>query len=450
MTGMELQGHGGVAVAELAGPPPQYEAGMQALGELLDLDGLRKIEIGASPGDFVRSPFFYGHEGVVQTPLEPMHSRWGEHVTIFDKLEVEQRMVAFKVRGAYAGGEDIMRRFPSVQSLVTHSAGNHALGTAQFVKAWNIRNGAVVVDDEGRIIRRHPERMLKAHIFLPAKASGEKVGRILRYSDFGVTLHQGGKDLAAAEKLSLQFLGQLNAGLPPELPVAAQLHPYANPAVWVGQSTALLEVFVQLRNMYGPKALQEIPLEYDLGYGGGGLANGSALLMNFLKEWGLVHHDSKVKAWQMDGCDSTVRALWRLDRGLSLKKLFGPGEFDPSADGTAVEHPDPGNLALTKYLRDKGVLEVGSVPKSEVGRVMDNHPALPEPAGALGAAGAELSLDGQMAYWIANGCGPEDRRYVVRALSGGNRSEATVTEFRASQLAAAVGHRSLSAAFPRW
>ena len=434
-----------LAFAEANPIPPQYEAGLEALADLLDLGALYKADMSVSVEDILRSRFFYGLEGVTQTPLETAWSPW-DHLQTFDKLEVEQPVRAFKVRGAYAGGDAAMQRYPTTRHLVTHSAGNHGLGVAQFVKSWNIRTGAIRIDQDGRVVYRDPSRMLQGHIFVADGASPDKVERLQAFAQFGAELHIGGADLGQAEANSLDFLKAMNADQAADEPLAQQIHPYKNPDVMAGQATGLLETVFQLRDYYG--LTNEQPLHYYVGYGGGGLANGSAVLMSLLKHWGMVHPDSKVIAVQMERCDSTVRALARLDSGQTdLGDLFyrdeEVDEFDASADGTAVRQPDPDNLALTRFLRDQGHLEVGTVTKPEVARIMRIHPAKPEPAGSLGAAGAEAYERQQGPRWIAQGPTEADRAVVVRVISGGNRSEATLDHFDSHRPRVACGAGSL-------
>lgn len=422
---------------ELASPPPQYEAVVLALSDIIDLQALSRLDMSLGVEDLVRSRSFYGYEGVVMSPLEPAHSMW-EHARHFDKLEVEQSVRAFKARGAYAGGEAAMHEHPTLRHLITHSAGNHGLGVAQFVKSWNIRTGAVQVDREGNFLVADENRMLYADIFVPDGASVDKQQRLLAFRNFGARLHVGGADLGEAHGRAMTELTRLNASQPVDKPLAKEIHPYRDPHVMAGQATALLETVLQLRDYYG--ITNEVPLHYYVGCGGKGLLNGSGVLLGLLKRFGIVHPDSKVVGAQMEKCDSGVRGLQRLRYAQSaglpvdLSDLFitndGKDEFDPTADGTAVRDPDLGNLLLTQFLQRLGhVDEIRTVSKPEVAKTMRIHRAKPEPAGALGATAARVYEESLAKDWIANGPLSSDYAAVVSVISGGNRSAETVDHF---------------------
>lgn len=421
----------------------RYAEVAAALDRVVDLKPLADRQIGPGTNvetvmqDIIQLPGFYGDGAVQPTPIAKAPTSW-DHIELYDKLEIKQLVNAFKVRGAFAGGEAIMREHPRTRSLVAYTAGNHGLGLAQYVQAYNerlVHEGRVRLGKDGQVLAKDRRKLLQAHIFAPDSISPDKRERLEEYRAHGTVLYVGGDSLKAAGSRAAAFIQHANATK--GQPLARLLHPYNQPAVMAGQSTILAEARVQLQAE--GVGVQDRPLIVTGGVGGGGLALGMAVCMRRLIEAGSVHPDSCVIGVQMEGCDSLVRAFERLDRGeTDLSDLFIEGEvdhFDPSADGTAVRDPDPNNVALAYYLRSLGVFDVERVSKSAVAESMlyaERLGLVEEPAGTLGRAGREQSLRRWAPYWVADHEGTlrADTRAVWLAVSsGGNVSESTRREF---------------------
>lgn len=403
--------------------------------------------------DMMTLPEFYSPGAVRQTSLVERPSAW-EHLQVFDKLETEQSVQAFKPRGAFLACMLAVRQNPSVRHFVTASAGNHGLGVALFAEWYNNQlkmTGQVRMDVTGEVAPEDRSKLVVADVFCASTADPDK-RRMLRSRNAQV--HDTAVSLETAKLAAREHQERLGD-------TATYVDPFDDPAVMAGQSSIMLETVLQLHDQ--GVDLRNKPLQLRVGGGGFGLANGCAVLMEQLVDRGLLHPESEVIATQMEYCDATSRALGRLAHGLSLDNLFvehGVDRFDPAADGTAVRTPGAQSLPLSAYLKQKGYLRTQTVSKGAVAAAMhraEQAGHVVEPAGALPDAGFNEEVAYWSKHWVGNPSlllrpdGSIKEMVVVKVVSGGNRSEATRQAFAAEwpQNTDADAHAVLSGHFPR-
>ena len=153
------------------------------------------------------------------------------------KCECFQRMGAFKFRGAY---NTLAELAPAERKrgVVTHSSGNHAQAVALAAKLFNV----------------------KAHVVMPRTAPEIKLRAVKGY---GAEVVLCEPTMASREAGAAEIIEQTGAIL---------VHPFDDPRVVAGQSTAARELIEQAGR---PLDLILVPV------GGGGLAAGSALSARF-------------------------------------------------------------------------------------------------------------------------------------------------------------------------
>ncbi len=153
------------------------------------------------------------------------------------KCECFQRMGAFKFRGAY---NTLAELAPAERKrgVVTHSSGNHAQAVALAAKLFNV----------------------KAHVVMPRNAPEIKLRAVKGY---GAEVVLCEPTMASREAGAAEIIEQTGAIL---------VHPFDDPRVVAGQSTAARELIEQAGR---PLDLILVPV------GGGGLAAGSALSARF-------------------------------------------------------------------------------------------------------------------------------------------------------------------------
>ncbi len=394
------------------------------MGAIRHAINLEAVPYAQQARDVMKAPStFYGEGAVNQTSLTPSFNTW-DHLHDFDKNEIEQAVNAFKVRGAFYGGQAALEANPNLRMIVSASAGNHGLGVALFARWHNqrlINSGEVRIGLDGQVVPEDQDKLLQAHIFCKEGASEDKK-RMLK--DLGAIVHTEVDDVPL-ETLE-DAMGASRVFLAQNEKIAAFVHPFDDPEVMAGQSTILLETYFQLIG-HGIDPVLTPTVMY-VGAGGGGLGNGIATLMEEFIAMGWMHPDSHVVMVQQENCDAHNRATERLDQGRTdVSDLFAPGEFDASPDGTAVINPGENSLALTQELRRRGRIRIMTVSPQELAVQMQNDRRL-EPAGALARAGrqkdTEALVAANMRQWLTD---ESTRRDIVRVAvnSGGNISQAT-------------------------
>lgn len=334
-------------------------------------------------------PEMYSEGAVRVTPLTEVAP------DVFFKDERQQVTGAFKPRGAFVNCWLTLEQNPETRYLVATSAGNHAQGVGQFV-TWHNRNFGW---------------KLQAHAFMAETASDAKK---LSLRNQSAEVHDLG--FASLEEARAGAQEFVRTSLWP----AAEILPYAAPETIAGQGTIMTETLLQLWEAGVDTTAQ--PLVVRVGWGGGGLALGTAEVMKQLIDKGLVHPQSVVVAVEEVHNDSGQRGLARYDLGQTdMSSLFSSAEFDPANDGIAVQVPDLLNIAMAQKYRNEGLLVFDCVTKAQVGRAMVSNPGT-EPAGALAIA----SQQSMAATQFTEGARPLE----VCVVSGGNLTDIKFQEYR--------------------
>jgi|GEM_PF-1831225 len=398
-----------------------YETVSASLDELYNVRLLLRPEVVCDPALVVRETAF--RDALPTTPLTERYDVGGEAVRVFEKNEAVRGTGSFKEQGAFWAGWQAFQADPRTRVFAAYSAGNHAAGGSKFVNWLNasIDLGFIPRPDYITLAEWRTPATMEA--FCKTTASEDKIEKL---DAMGANINQKdvfGNDLdSLADARGAAELFVATSDTP-----AALIPPYAHEHVMAGQANTLLSSLMQLRA--AGVDLREKPVVFYAGSGGNGLANGMAVALDKLVELGAVHPESHIVACQMEGCDATQRGLARLDAGeTDMTGLFDTEAdvpFDGSADGTAVEVPDLGNLRLAQLLRDKGRMRFMTVTKAEVGQDMDRAAVLgvlEEPA--AGVAGAGLRKDLKRTLWQTPFEG-----VAVHVVSGGNCSESTRADF---------------------
>ncbi len=427
------------AVAEQTHLTPEYLVGAELYEQVQDsmyaLYNLRPFardEFVCDPSLLVREPMF--RDALPTTPLTERYDVGGDTARVFEKNEATRETGSFKEQGAFWASWNAFQENPQTRVFAAYSAGNHAAGVNKFVKYLNEGIAMGFIPRPEGVSQEEWYKPATMHAFCKTTASAEKTEKldkngahVNQHDEFGLEI----ESLDTAKKVAERFVDRS------EVPTAL-IPPYANAHVMAGQANVLLSTVMQLRE--AGMDLRAKPTVLYVGAGGNGLANGTAVALDQLVEMGVMHPASHVVACQMENCDGSRRGVERLDQGNSdMTNLFvnadGINEFDGSADGTAVEVPDLGNLLLAQHLLDKGRMRFMTVTKAETGRDMERAAVLgvqEEPAAAL--AGAALRKDLKRSTWEE----PFDG-YAVHVVSGGNASESTRVEF--AEAAKSLPHR---------
>ena len=152
---------------------------------------------------------------------------------LFFKCENFQKTGAFKARGAV---NTVLQLSSDIESVVTHSSGNHGAALAWATSLHEINSFVVVPTEASPFKRRNMER-------------------------YGATLIECGQELESRESVLQEFLKQHDATF---------IHPYDDARIITGQGTATMELLESAHN------LDQIWVPV----GGGGLASGAILAAN--------------------------------------------------------------------------------------------------------------------------------------------------------------------------
>lgn len=413
-----------VTQAEQLNGAALYEQVSASADQLFNVRPLLMPELTCDPAMLVRETVF--RDALPTTPLTERYDVGGASARVFEKNEAARETGSFKEQGAFWASWQAFQANPRTRVFVAYSAGNHAAGESKFVNWLNesIALGFITRPEGVSLAEWHTPAVMQA--FCKSTASAEKIKKLDKLGAVVNIKDEYGNELASlsdAQGAAERFVTTS------ETP-AVLIPPYANEHVMAGQANTLVSGLMQLREQ-GVDLLEK-PVVFYAASGGNGLANGMAVALDKLVELGAVHPESHIVACQMEGCDATQRGLARLDAGeTDMTNLFAEQNtpaFDGSADGTAVEVPDLGNLLLAQHLRDKGRMRFLTVTKAAVGRDMERSMIVgvaEEPAAAI--AGAGLRKDLKRELWQAPFEG-----VAVQVLSGGNASESTWQEFAAA------------------
>jgi threonine dehydratase len=269
--------------------------------------------------------------GLLRTPLidsPSLSEQYGCEVRL--KLECHQLTGSFKARGAVAA----VSRVPGAQTVVTASAGNHALGIAFACSAL------------GRA----------AEIFIPRGTDPAKVDALERFgSQIRTRVVDGSYDDT-----------ELAARQAAERPGTAFVSSYNDPLVVAGQSTVGTEALAQW-----PQADAVI-----VPVGGGGLLSGVALAC--------ADHRAPVAAWGVEPESSPAMSA-SLENGRIVRIV----ESVTSAAQGLIGNMDPDSITFA-FVREHSA---GVIVSSEeeilgaVARIYADHAIVVEPSGGAALCG---------------------------------------------------------------
>lgn len=177
---------------------------------------------------------------------------------VYLKCENFQKIGAFKARGAMNAALALDEE-ERVKGLATHSSGNHAQALARAAKILDV----------------------KSYIVMPRTAPEIKKRGVRGY---GGEIFECEPNLASRESTLAEVIKKTGA---------AEIHPFNNYEVMVGQATAAKELFADVRELDVIMA----PV------GGGGLLSGTALATKFFSP------KTKVIAGEPTGSDDAYRSL---------------------------------------------------------------------------------------------------------------------------------------------
>jgi threonine dehydratase len=325
---------------------------------------------------------FYGDMGVQRTGLTTFP---GDN-TIY-KIELGQESGAFKSRGSAYALAQAKDRNDRIHTAVTASAGNHGNGLAIGGGKLGVDVGVECVDTLSTV----------------------KAGNLRRN---GATVHAVHPDLKPAMRRAQQMAEEDEN--------IVFIHPYDDLDVIAGQSTMGYELLMDLLDQQdnGSFDLRSDSIDIYVPIGGGGLITGVACAFRWAKDNGLVGEQIRIVGVQMEGCDAMNRAVNKYRQDQEPKNLFAEGEFNPMADGTAVQ--EVGEYTLPIVADERFVADIVTVTEARLGQAMRKTGA--EPAGALATAGI-----------LAHG---DENSVNVSLVTGGNVSAETKAYFRRAELGA--------------
>ena len=384
----------------------QYE-----LRKLVDLDALAgalsrntyaQVPDEIRMSDFISRPDFYHSEtsaGVKQTPLE--HTKLTDRVTVYDKREDLQAPGAYKFRGASLDISLAIEENPSLRVFTTASAGNHALGVAHKVMQLNKKR-----DSSGFSGGRY-----EAHIYCLQTISDAKREELLKFKEWGVTLH-GDYDVFDAALTEAELAAELNSTETHFVP------PFDHQRIIAGQATLGLELLGDLQ-LDGVDLLKDEIVAF-VPIGGGGLLSGTVTAWEWAKREGILGDSARLVGVQMEGCDAMTREIMN-EPALTLDRL------NKMCDGTAVLTAGKQTTSIVK----DSVSDFVRVTELEVANAMmhsglDHGGHIPEPAGALSAAGAKRLIN-ELTQSERNN---SNRLAIITLTTGSNVSSSTVNYFR--------------------
>ncbi len=268
-------------------------------------------------------------DGVVKVSdlvLAPSFSKTGE---VYLKLETQQFIGAFKLRGAYYMMSKLTDQ-QKARGVVTCSAGNHAQGVGFAADRFGV----------------------KATIFLPASAPETKIKAVRAYKNVEVKLVNGSFDDArgAAEDFQLRT-------------DAVYIPPFDDYNIIAGQGTVGWEIMNQLPSV----DIIVVPI------GGGGLISGISFVAKTLKP------SCKIYGVQPEGAAAMLQSR-------NAGKVVSLDKVSTIADGTAVKQPGKITYSLCQQYVD-GIVTVSEAQiEDAIRRLYRDCHVTAEGAGALSVA----------------------------------------------------------------
>ncbi|WP_269543153.1 pyridoxal-phosphate dependent enzyme [Cerasicoccus fimbriatus] len=302
------------------------------------------------------------------TPLEqlPLPGFDGE---IWVKREDVSPIKAYKWRGAF-NRMAIMTPEESAAGVVTASAGNHAQGVALAAGKLGVR----------------------ADIFMPGTTPAVKQNAVKRLGGDMVKIHLVGDAYDEAVQAAQDFASQSKATI---------IHAYDDLHVMAGQGSLADEVVMSGQGPFDVAFLQ---------IGGGGMAAGVGCWLRMF--W------PDIKLIGVEGVDqASMKAAIAADKPVRLDNI------DIFCDGSAVRQAGDLPFEVCRELLDD-IVTVTNQEVSEAIRVMwDGLRAIPEPAGALGLAGAlqcKASLAGKRVLTVLCGANLDFSKLALIADNTGS------------------------------
>ena len=334
-----------LAVPVLSGAEKTEISAEQSLS--LIFDAVRTLDGVAKNSDLVKAP------------------QLDDKNNVYLKLETQQNIGAFKIRGAYF----MMSRIPLAQrakGVATCSAGNHAQGVGFAADKFNI----------------------PATIFLPKSSPKKKISAVQSYKNGRAVLVDGSfNDAKAACEKFVRESG------------AIYVPPYDDMDVIAGQGTVGWEIMHQL-----PQAdVVLVPI------GGGGLISGVALAVKALNP------KCRVIGVQSVASDAMARSL-KEGKPITLDKI------STVADGTAVARPGDITFQICRKYVDAIVLVTEEEIKNAIRVLYRDCHITAEGAGALPVAAVlsgKISGEKQNIVCVVSG-GNIDPGVLQSIVSSGN------------------------------
>jgi threonine dehydratase len=305
-------------------------------------------------------------QGVVtETPLEyasRLSDRYG--AKIYLKREDLQGVRSYKIRGAFHKISNIPAGLRA-QGIVAASAGNHAQGVALACGLLGIQ----------------------AYIFMPKNTPLQKVEAVRFHGQERVKIKLVGDTFDEAYAASRSFC---------ERNQAIYIPPFDDFDIIAGQATVGLEILSQV-----PQALDYLVVAV----GGGGLAAGSALMLEYASP------STQLISVEPEKAASLTAAL------VNGSPVMLP-EIDSFVDGAAVKRMGDNTFAILKNRIDR----VETIDNKQLCQTMINlyqfYGMIVEPAGALSVAA------------LANMATEIKGKTVVCVISGGNFDPKRFPEIR--------------------
>ncbi|WP_309387830.1 pyridoxal-phosphate dependent enzyme [Cerasicoccus frondis] len=302
------------------------------------------------------------------TPLEqlPLPNFDGE---IWVKREDVSPIKAYKWRGAF-NRMAVLTAEESAAGVVTASAGNHAQGVALAAGILGVQ----------------------ADIFMPGTTPVVKQDAVKRLGGDQVTIHLVGDAYDEAVQAAKDFATQSKGTI---------VHAYDDLHVMAGQGSLADEVVMSGKGPFDIAFLQ---------IGGGGMAAGVAAWLRMF--W------PGIKLIGVEGVDQAS-----MKAALAAGKPVRLDNIDIFCDGSAVRQAGDLPFEICRELLDD-IITVTNQEVSEAIRVMwDGLRAIPEPAGAMGLAGAlqcKASLSGKRILTVLCGANLDFSKLALIAETTGS------------------------------
>lgn len=345
---------------------------------------------------------------VTATPLETLDilpSYGTANSLVLDKREDMQGFAnTFKARGAMFAALKAFQNNPNLRVITTASAGNHALGllgAARVLNNYLIASGQVRTNPDGSVVEQDLDRLVRVEVYCAKSISQAKHDML---TDNGAYVYANSDSLED---------GLVVADAAGKRTNATFIHPFDDPYVVAGQATLGMELLFDLIDQ--GVDLQADDIAARIPVGGGGLFRGLTSAWHWAKTKGLLNQNARLIPVEMDGCDSTARAI-------EDRQPLTLAAMDRDTEGLATLSPGQDNLVVLRCYGEPPVV----VPKEYVVLATDeltraHEGRVPELAAAVSLA---ATLYEAAEYpWFTNG-----PRSVHVTLTTGSNIAASILE----------------------